>query len=348
MKRMTQTRLIISLLLFCLSLGACGGAEETITRVPPDGVSPGGGRSPYRVDRANPQAGATDSPDLSSDESSSADETPPADQETDAEPEASGGNPPPQDPQTLPFFFWPPRICWPDCVLPPLPPPPKIPEDKGPVYEETAPPADGDIFADAVVDFSPGPGGGWNAEDLPEVALGPPQASATTGGENLEDTLSLGRGGHVTLEMTDFWIVDGDGPDFIVFENPLVSVFGLWTEPAIVEVSADGETFHAFPCEVTPEIFADGLPSYEDTPGLPRCWYGVKSEGACAGVHAVGEAPWDDSFTAGGDPFDISDVGLEYARFVRIRDAGVPHCPVAAKKVGFDLDAVAIIHGTTP
>ena len=42
---------------------------------------------------------------------------------------------------------------------------------------------------------------------------------------------------------------------------------------------------------------------------------------------------------AGGDAFDLADLGLESANFVRIVDSG------ANILGGFDLDAVVIVHG---
>ena len=52
----------------------------------------------------------------------------------------------------------------------------------------------------------------------PGIVFGPPgNATPTTGSL---DVLSLGHGGSITLAFTDNEIVDGPGPDFIVFENP--------------------------------------------------------------------------------------------------------------------------------
>ena len=59
-----------------------------------------------------------------------------------------------------------------------------------------------------------------------------------------------------------------------------------------------------------------------------------------------------DPNAAGGDSFDLSDLGLSAARFVRIRDLGTVECPMdpAIKPIsgGFNLDAIAIVNAKTP
>jgi hypothetical protein len=47
---------------------------------------------------------------------------------------------------------------------------------------------------------------------------------------------------------------------------------------------------------------------------------------------------------AGGDSFDLADVGLAWARYVRIDAASFVDGPGAAPVGGFDLDAVAALH----
>jgi hypothetical protein len=77
-----------------------------------------------------------------------------------------------------------------------------------------------DCFPDRVVVYavgtisSPPAFNSWQ----PGIVLGPPgNATPTTGSLTV---LSLGHGGSITLAFTDNEIVDGPGPDFIVFENP--------------------------------------------------------------------------------------------------------------------------------
>jgi hypothetical protein len=52
-----------------------------------------------------------------------------------------------------------------------------------------------------------------------------------------------------------------------------------------------------------------------------------------------------DPAVAGGDAFDLAEVGLPRARFVRIRDGGTSD--YAGVSGGFDLDAVAVVNGET-
>jgi hypothetical protein len=70
-----------------------------------------------------------------------------------------------------------------------------------------------------------------------------PPASLGPTGLVAPDFLVLGRGGSVVLEF-DSLIRDGEGPDFIVFENAFSDTF---LELAYVEVSSDGTQFVRFP-----------------------------------------------------------------------------------------------------
>ena len=75
--------------------------------------------------------------------------------------------------------------------------------------------------------------GEWRVE---EAALGPARAGEP-------DVLVLGRGGSVVLECASF-IRDGEGDDFVVFENAFSDTF---LELAYVEVSSDGVHYVRFP-----------------------------------------------------------------------------------------------------
>ena len=50
-----------------------------------------------------------------------------------------------------------------------------------------------------------------------------------------------------------------------------------------------------------------------------------------------------DPETAGGDAFDLADLGLTRARYVRVRDSGAN--VYAGVSGGFDLDAMAVVNG---
>src|SRR5262245_27688733 len=77
-----------------------------------------------------------------------------------------------------------------------------------------------DCFPDRIVSFVPGTTSSpplFNSW-VPGILLGPPGGSTPTNGSLA--VMSLGHGGRITFEYTNNVIVDGPGPDFIVFENP--------------------------------------------------------------------------------------------------------------------------------
>jgi hypothetical protein len=183
-----------------------------------------------------------------------------------------------------------------------------------------------DPFADRVVSFEPGPGGGFGEKKLPDIVLGGPR-----GGGKLAPSghvLSLGRGGRITLEFVDNEIFDGDGPDLLVFENAFLERPGNdpnlgFFELAKVELSADGIEWHEIP-------------------------YDTGTRKGCAGHHPVlanvedNDIDPTDPEKAGGDPFDLKTVGLTVARFIRITDLNNGAGENGTS--GFDLDAVAAVH----
>ena len=180
-------------------------------------------------------------------------------------------------------------------------------------------PAGPDPFADAVISFTPGAGAGYGQDRYPDVVLGSPEGGGSSGGL---DVLSLGQEGEILLAFDDLGMVDGEGPDLLVFENP----FPGWYETGVVAASADGETWAEWPCDATD---ADG--------GYPGCaGVGLVYATSDNGVDAT------DPETAGGDAFDLADLGLPAARYVRIRDSGMNSYDGVAG--GFDLDAVAVVH----
>ncbi len=183
-------------------------------------------------------------------------------------------------------------------------------------------------FITCVESFWP-EGASFGHDQLPDVIQGPPQAGpAGSGGL---DVAALGCGGAMTVFFADPGIVDGPGPDFIVFENAFTVGQTTFIEPARVLVSADGLDWRAFPCD----------PVHDDLPI------------GCAGLTPVLSHPDNgidptDPALAGGDAFDLADVGLEVAHYVRLLDVSVAYhgdrmwC--AGSAGGFDLDAIAAIH----
>ncbi len=177
-----------------------------------------------------------------------------------------------------------------------------------------------DPFADRVVAFHPGQAAGFGQAGMPGVVLGAPKGSGHKAGSL--DVVSLGESGEIVLAFDDWVAIDGPGPDLLVFEN----AFDGFIETGEVAVSADGSTWHTWPCNAS------------DTKGIFA---------GCAGVHAVMSAPGNgvspvDPEQAGGDGFDLADLGLKAIRYVRVRDSGLNQYLMPSG--GFDLDAVAVLH----
>ena len=181
-------------------------------------------------------------------------------------------------------------------------------------------------FGRCVANFDPAQStaaaGGYGHEDAHLRASGAP------GGR--EDVVSLGCGGSIVVDLGPAGAVDGPGADLIVFENPFSLEF---PEAGQVSVSEDGCVWAAFDCD---PVTLSG----------------------CAGVTPTLATPGSDldarqPETAGGDAFDLADVGLTQVRFVRIEDQSAPYwmevggdwCdPGVGGKGGFDLDAIAVVH----
>ncbi len=207
-----------------------------------------------------------------------------------------------------------------------------------PMVDGGYPVADGgvlraDRFVTHVVSKALGACAGFGLNRMPGVVEGPPIGGGD--GTGSLDVLSLGNGGEIVLSFDPNAIVDGAGSDFIVFENPFLiggDPHKPNAEPGEVSVSEDGVTWKTFPCTATAYPY-----------------------GACAGWHPVYSSPSNgispvDPVTAGGDPFDLADVGLASARFVRIRDKANEQCPPGSPSTtnGFDLDAISIVNARTP
>lgn len=187
-----------------------------------------------------------------------------------------------------------------------------------------------DPFVDRVVEFKKGNGGGFNEDELPDIVLGCPHG----GGEEIggSHVLSLGHEGSITLEFVDNEVYDEKGADLLIFENSIKPLPGTGAvnpgyDLAKVEVSADGKEWKTFPFDTgTRKGCAGHSPVYSN----PDTDEGKKIK------------PTDPE-KAGGEAFDIADVGLKLVRFVRITDLGLSTLGGKTTK-GFDLDAVAAVH----
>jgi hypothetical protein len=203
--------------------------------------------------------------------------------------------------------------------------------------------AGADPFVDAVVAVTVGTGGGGGAA---ANVLGPPHGAGAFQGST--HTLSLGLGGSITLAFGDNVVVNGPGPDLLVFENAFL-LSGLETgppfaEPGTVSVSADGEHWATFPCA------AEASPYFPGCAGVYPVFATADDPAAAlvpstTPIEALVGVPFA-SFTppagAGGDAFDLAEVGLAAARFLRI-DGGAQRMGLDGL-AGFDLDAVAAVY----
>jgi hypothetical protein len=216
--------------------------------------------------------------------------------------------------------------------------------DTSPIPEAGYPLVDGgfvhpDRFITTVVSFTPGDCAGFGLTRMPSIVYGPPQGAGSSLGST--DVVSFGKTGSIVVAFTPNAIVDGPGPDFVVFENPFF-VGGdpndIYAEQAEVSVSDDGTTWSTFACTIS------------SGPGKGPF-------GACAGWHPIyssttsGISPIDYP-ASGGDAFDLADLGIKHANFVRITDNGWQTCPtdpsMKMNTNGFDLDAIAILNAEMP
>ncbi len=193
-------------------------------------------------------------------------------------------------------------------------------------------PAAADPCIDSVVSFTAGANGGFQADLLPDVVLGPPRGAGA--GSGSLDVVSLGNNGTTTVAFDDNEIVDGPGVDFVVFENAFIVAGGgggtVFTEVGIVSASEDGASFVPFAYNPTTLAGLAGV-----TPVYSHPDNGID--------------PRDPA--AGGDRFDLATIGLASARYLRIVDPGATiadygnQIPVqGVGKSGFDLDAVVAVH----
>jgi hypothetical protein len=189
----------------------------------------------------------------------------------------------------------------------------------------------------------------------PGIVLGPPgNATPTTGSFAV---MSLGHGGQITLEFTDKELIDGDGPDFIVFENPFFCTavpltssddYSVFAEPGIVAASEDGIDFRTFPYNATAlsQVISlcTGKTLLQQLIGL----MGITP--SFTGNYTIPDDPLVFDPTApggvsghGGDAFDLATVGLTRARFIRITDPNLP-IGISGSSEGLDLGGIVALH----
>jgi hypothetical protein len=182
------------------------------------------------------------------------------------------------------------------------------------------------VPADTVLWFAPGTGQsvGQGPVFFPRNVLGMPDTSARIDKPSVDPRTicSIGLGGDIVLGFAHHAVVNGPGTDFVVYENAFRYAAGrIYAEPATVQVSQDGLTWHPFPFDRS------------------------TLEG-CAGV-----TPTDPQLPhGGGDAFDLAAVGMDSVRWIRLTDITQTllddpgHALFDPTLSGFDLDAVVALH----
>lgn len=185
---------------------------------------------------------------------------------------------------------------------------------------------------DTVFAFRPGSGqnAGQSAPYFPGNILGVPDTAARydVPAVRPEHICSLGMGGEIVVGFRSAVIRDREGPDFVIFENAFFTSLGggrIYAEPGRVAVSRDGVHFVEFPFD---SLTLRGCAGHTPTIGNVN--------------------PYDAA--AGGDAFDLADIGMDSVRFIRITDISEmvknnPKHPNWDPTIsGFDLDAVLALH----
>ncbi|MGB9851911.1 MAG: hypothetical protein ACPLPX_03490 [Candidatus Kapaibacteriota bacterium] len=181
---------------------------------------------------------------------------------------------------------------------------------------------------DTVLWFIPGKGQslGQDSAYFPMNIFSLPDTNASSSipSSSPKDICSLGLGGEIVVGFKNYYLVDGDGPDFTIFENAFVNPVNkkVFAEPAVVSVSEDGINFYEFP------------------------WDYYSLEGCAGTVPTNGKADPFDPNVSGGNSFDLAKVGISRARWIKIKDI----CDTILKNPnhpyydpllsGFDLDCV--------
>lgn len=217
----------------------------------------------------------------------------------------------------------------------------------------------GDPYGDAVVSYTVGQNGGYPGTNyLPGIVTGPPEGSGLFQGGL--DVFSLGFGGSIVLRFDDNAIADKPGPDFTVFENAFLAFNAAtltierpFADPGRVAVSQNGTTWYEFPCSLTTNpaagVFYPGCagvyPVLSNANDASTPHASIPTDGGIEDLIGLPVIPTPAPGGAGGDSFDLADLGLGWARYVRITDANVvTGDPYGPNNAGVDVDAVAAIH----
>lgn len=164
----------------------------------------------------------------------------------------------------------------------------------------------------------------------PQNIFGKPSERATKDvpESSPEQILSIGIGGEIIVGFKDYIIKDGEGIDFVIFENAFINPInqGIFAEPAKISVSFDGINYTDFPYDSTTLI---GLAGITPTNGKVD----ITKYPAC-----------------GGDGFDLATIGIDKIKYIKIKDVSEILFTLNEDSKyynpkelisGFDLDAVA-------
>ncbi len=186
------------------------------------------------------------------------------------------------------------------------------------------------VYVDKVINYKFGSNieCGRDSNYFPNNIFGSPSRIANIDApeSKQEDILCLGFDGEIILSLNEGYIIDGLGTDFKVFENvflnPITKKF--YIEPAVVSVSQNGIDFIEFP-------------------------YNSDTYEGCAGLMpTIGSKNPFDEDSLNGDKFDLANVGLKWAKYIKIKDItntlknNPNHPNYDFTLSGFDLDAIAI------
>lgn len=142
------------------------------------------------------------------------------------------------------------------------------------------------------------------------------------------DVFSMGFEDALVLAFADP-VADGDGPDLAVFENPFdVEGGGRFFDPVVVEVSADCASFVPFPVAHEGDWDADA-----------STWSGFAGLTPVL-LHEEGNPVDPLSEAAGGDRFDLAEIGVAEIRCVRMTSAVAFGFPADPASNGPDIDGV--------
>lgn len=157
------------------------------------------------------------------------------------------------------------------------------------------------------------------------------------------DVFIVGHGNEAVFEWKGKKIVNGEGTDFKVFENSFymrgTDKKRMSLDLGLVAVSKDGKEWKQFSVKYDDSRLKNSPQGKEGFIGLEPVY-----------LH------WEDNFTdpqtneAGGDAFDLSDVGIEqgdYIKYVKLIDAGEQYPDGQIGSNGIDIDGVCAFYWIT-